>query len=79
MGGGEEAVKDTVAVVSRACFRSDRDPATGHEFFIGQPVNGCSGSGWIMVSTRNTCTYEAGPNPGFYYSSTGTTSNFNSG
>lgn len=60
-------------------FRSGRDPATGHEFFIGQPVSGCSGSGWIMVSTRNTCAYEAGTNPGFYYSSTGTTSNFNSG
>ncbi|KAK7115067.1 hypothetical protein V1264_001009 [Littorina saxatilis] len=55
------------------------DPATGHEFFIGQPVSGCTGSGWIMVSTRNTCTSEAGTNPGFYYSSTGTASSFNSG
>ena len=45
----------------------DRDPATGREFYVGRTSNGCTGTGWFFVSTRMTCPYEKGHNPGFYY------------
>ncbi|MCI3311043.1 hypothetical protein MP969_25630 [Escherichia coli] len=60
-------------------FQISGDPATGREFYIGGSSSGCSGTGWIMVSTRDTCSYETGPNPGFYYSSGNTIGNYQSG
>ena len=49
-----------------------RDSSTGHEFAIGE-FSDCQGTGWIMVSTTEDCTYQkTGVAPQFYYSLTNT-------
>jgi len=53
-------------------FFSPRDPTTGHEFAVGE-FSDCSGTGWIMVSTTEDCTYQkTGVAPQFFYSLTDT-------
>ena len=56
-----------------------RDPNTGHEFAVGS-FGDCSGDGWILVSTRDDCTYQrTGVPPQFYFSTTQTVANTNPG